>query len=143
MSTTLFFKHQRFVGAALVLLAVWYVVFEWEWFSYTDGDPNVDKRCYSPNHEYYIVRLQTPFDALAADSLYVSGTAKLYDKSDALLYTGRTLLSGESGPRWYGGLPGATPSVVFVGNDHKTNPNGWAFDLPGSPGQLDRAKNCY
>ena len=45
------------VGAVHVLLARWYVVFEWEWLPYTDGDPNADKRCYSLNHEYYFVRL--------------------------------------------------------------------------------------
>jgi hypothetical protein len=126
----LFKKHPK-TAIAIALAAAWFVLFQWDWMPYPhyrDGssDGSIDGRCYSPNHEYYIVRLQTPFNRLE-DQLYVHGTAKLYDKMGKLLYSGRTWLSGEAGPSWVDS--GNSSSVHFQGDDN------WIFSLPTPPGR--------
>ena len=138
MSTMWFCRYKILIGIAALLLATWYVVFEWDWLVYTDGRPS-DERCYSPNHEYYVVRLQTPIRTL----LEPIGTAKLYDKSGKLLYKARTVLTGEAGPRWYDEFAGKSSSVMFIGN--LSDEWEWRFDLPSSPGNNPSKleKRCF
>jgi hypothetical protein len=92
-----FHKHPFLTAAAAALtawiavcLTVFYVLFVWDWVRYPCYAPNAlfcenpVELCYSPNHEYYIAMTQTLFNS-HLDQLYVSGTAKLYDKTGKLL----------------------------------------------------------
>lgn len=135
-------KFGKIASASLLLLAfAAYLVFYLDWMVYSGGWPD-EERCYSANHEYYIVRLQTPFNALVADSVHVSGTAKLYDKSGNMLYQGATMLSAQFGPEWSAGYgaPGERYSVFFVGREEGKE---WGFELPTSPGKPDRLNKCH
>ena len=145
MSTTWFYRRRLLVGLAVALIAAWYVVFEWDVVTYANGRTD-EARCYSPNHEYYVVRSQTPFNALVADPLYVEGTAKLYDKTGTLLYKAKTLLSGMSGPMWFDAFAGDPPSVSYTGNSNENEPGGgWGYVLPTSPGKNPSGieKRCF
>ena len=119
-------------------------MFEWDLIVYTGGVQN-SERCYSPNHEYYIVRLHTPIRALLTITLEPDfGTAKLYDKSGKLLYSGKTLLDFQAGPHWSAGWHGEKSSVFFMGNLGEEKPDGgWGVDLPTSPGDITPLRNCY
>jgi hypothetical protein len=75
---------------------------------------------------------QTPFSS-QLDQLYVSGTAKLYDKKGKLLYKGKTTF-GEAGPMWFEDQsPGREGTVFFIGEELQEG--GWGYDLPTSPGE--------
>jgi hypothetical protein len=76
---------------------------------------------------------QTPFNS-QLDQLYVSGTAKLYDKTGKLLYKGKTGF-GEAGPIW---SEGKQPIVFFQSTDLEY----WRYDLPTSPGDSPGLISC-
>lgn len=136
------FKLSSLLGVVGFLLMVWYVVFECDWITYTGGAPS-QERCYSPNREYYVVRLQSPFHALFTDSLYAEGTAKLYDKSGKQLYTAQTSLSSRDGPMWFDGFSGERPSVTYIGD--LSSRWEWKTDLPSSPGRYpsEPQRSCF
>lgn len=128
---------------AAALCGIWLVVFEWAWVSYTGGVVSNDARCFSPNREYYIVRLQTPFSFLWADSRKIEGSARLYDKSGKLLYQGSADISFESGPIWLA-IDGYRYAVSFAG-DASDESERWHFDLPSSPGNsaASARQHCF
>ncbi|MDR2924535.1 MAG: hypothetical protein LBU76_01020 [Azoarcus sp.] len=115
-----------------------YVCFFLDWVKYPSYS-NTIEYCYSPNHEYYVLRWQSPWSA-TTDQLHVKGTAKLYDKTGKLLYSSKTDLSEEFGPIWGDYSDGR--SVVFYGG---TEEPGWGYDLPSSPGHDYSMPNrkCY
>lgn len=126
-------RYKGAVGTAVSLLVVWYVTFEWDWLTYTDGGPTAQERCYSPNHEYYIVRYQSLVRALLPLTFEPAfGTAILYDKLGKRLYSGKTFLDFQAGPLWGGGttVDGEKYSVWFMGDS-----NDWLFILPSPPGE--------
>ena len=141
MLTTLLSKYKAVAASLLLVAFAIYPIFILDWWGYPGGRSE-ELRCYSPNHEYYIVRLQTPFNALVADSVHVSGTAKLYDKSGTMLYQGETLLSAQFGPEWGVGLgrAGDKYSVFFLGRDDGEE---WGVELPTSPGDPSPLKKCH
>lgn len=147
MSTMWFSRHKVFTGAMLSLVAIWFALFEWNWIVFTDGGPDAQERCYSPNHEYYIVRLQTPFRALMRISLDPIGTAKLYDKTGNLLYQGKAWLDFQGGPKWSRGLSaqGDKPVAYFMDLDGEDTGDGWMYYLPSSPGEYHGKleKHCF
>lgn len=134
---------------AVVLLATWYVVFGSDWMAYTDGGPAAQERCYSPNHEYYVVRYQSLIRALMPIAFEPAfGTAKLYDKPGNLLHAGQTLLGFQAGPNWgdVSTSRGKEYSVFFTGNADDSEPRGgWVFSLPSSPGDSFSIpeKHCF
>jgi hypothetical protein len=133
------------ISVVFPLVAIGFGVFAWDCVTYTASEPG-EERCYSPNHEYYVVRLQTPFNALVADPLYVRGTAELYDKTGRLLYSGKTDLDYDAGPTWAEGIAsdGGTSSVSFIGNSMVEGE--WFAVLPSSPGKAlpsEPAKPCF
>lgn len=144
MSTMWFYKHRISIGAVFSLLMIGFGVFAWDCVTYTASQLG-EERCYSPNHEYYVVRLQTPFNALVADPLYVRGTAKLYDKAGKLLYSGKTDLDDGAGPTWAEGIAseGGTSSVSFIGNSMSEGE--WFSALPASPGKAPpkMSRHCF
>jgi hypothetical protein len=139
----LFSKIRKPLAICVVLVAAWFLFFEYDWIGYPRYEWG-DEICYSPNHEYYIVRLQTPFSALfSSDPLYTIGTAKLYDKSGKLLYKGKTLLDGEAGPMWAGAEINK-PCVFFVGLADGVDSRDWWYDLPTSPGvRSNYRQRCF
>lgn len=144
-----FSRHKILTGIAVSLLVGWYVVFEWPWMIYTDGGPTAQERCYSPNHEYYIVRYQSLIRALMPIAFEPAfGAAKLYDKSGNLLHAGQTLLGFQAGPNWgdVSTSRGKEYSVFFIGNSDDSEPRGgWVFSLPSSPGDSFSIpeKHCF
>jgi len=117
-----------FVVVSAVLL--WFVIFEWHFVLFplnsNYGGPAI---CYSPNHDYYVKRYQTPVDALVFwlfpnFSSPPKGIAILYDKTGKKIYSGNSTVyaSQEDGPYWI-------IDSVFFGE-------GWHVKLPSSPGAL-------
>jgi hypothetical protein len=136
----LFSKIRKPLAICATLVAAWFLFFEYDWIGYPRYEWG-DEICYSPNHEYYIVRLQTPFNALFNDTLYTVGTAKLYDKHSKLLYKGKAYLSMDAGPNW---VAGQQPGVSFIGLLEEIHHDGWFFVLSSSPGvSSDFRQNCF
>jgi hypothetical protein len=136
-----FHKHPvltTFAAALSPWVVVFYVLFAWDWVRYPCDTPNglicenPVELCYSPNHEYYIVMTQTPFNAVQ-DQLYVSGTAKLYDKTGKLLYKGKTGFGETGTPAW------RSKPVVYFPSDI----GDWWYDLPTSPGDSPYLTSCH
>ena len=115
------------------------LLFFLDWVKYPK-DENALEYCYSPNHEYYITRWQSPW-ASYTDEMFVRGTAKLYDKTGKLLYSNKTDLSFEFGPWWIDDPAGRRSSVVYQG----TEKPGWGYNLPSSPGHdySGPSRKCY
>jgi hypothetical protein len=116
------------VASLVVIGGAIYVCFFLDWVKYPIYEDAIDY-CYSPNHEYYVVRRQSWWNS-KFDQTYVRGTAKLYDKTGKLLYSDKTYLSLEAGPWWVDDAAGKRPSVVY----QSTEKPGWGYDLPSSPG---------
>lgn len=138
-----FSRHKALAGVAVSLLLLWYVVFQWDWVTYTDGGTTAQERCYSPNHEYYVVRSHSLIRSLMPIAFEPAfGTAKLYDKSGRLLYSGKTFLDFQAGPLWGGGptADGEKYAVWFMGDL-----NNWLFTLPSTPGEdfSTPEKHCF
>jgi hypothetical protein len=144
-------KFQGLLMICAVPVTVWFVIFQWDWVRYpcdlqtSPTCSNPVEYATSPNGEYYIVRLQTPFEAAFEEPLYAVGTAKLYNKHGKLLYSGKAHLGEDYGPNWCAACspPGAqvvcneersceivprnkVPTVYFDQSD-------WDFALPSSP----------
>ena len=131
--------HVVVTAAAFVFLGgAIYIFFFLDWVKYPSYLEKTEY-CYSPNHEYYITLWQSAWSA-KTDQLYAKGTAKLYDKTGKLLYSGKTFLSNEFGPLWADN-PYGKSSVVFV--ESSVN---WSFELPTSPGRAPKSpsnRGCF
>ena len=107
-----------------------------------DGFTAAKKRAYSPNGEFYVVRYISRFRAALPFATEPLGTAELFDKDGALLFSGAALVSAEAGPFWFGSIcQGAhSPnSVSFFG--HVDSPF-WTFDLALPPGNSVSIPGC-
>jgi hypothetical protein len=115
----------------LFLFSMWFVLFKWNFVPYPSNSEYPPNICYSPNHEYYIKRYQTPIVALQ-DQLYAEGIAILYDKTGKEIFRGKTHLAGDAGPLWL------SRTVSFQGA------KGWYMELPSSVGEhSDRDQGCF
>lgn len=136
MSTS---RKKRLSIFAFTILLAWYAIFGWRGVSV----PKYNKgRCYSPNHAFYIERYQTLWESLGVRYGSDLGTARLYDRSNKLLYEGETYIHDEFGPEWTSGVqydPVKVPKVFFMDNGVAH----WSFDLPESPGEGVPNNNCY
>ena len=121
-----------------LLLLGWYLIFEWNSLDY----PSYRKGpCYSPNHEFYITRHQTLWQAMTTRPPGDLGTARLYDGSNKI-YEKETFINEEFGPQWLSGFdddPTNSPKVFYQG----LAVPGWTFDLPAYPGKSDPNISCY
>ena len=106
-------------------MLLWFVFFEWNFVPYPTDSGYGPFVCYSPNHEYYIKRYQTPVQAIQ-DQLYAKGVAILYDKTGKKLYSSKAALSGQHGPVW-------GSNIVLFGEAGDDWQNG--VNLPSSPGE--------
>jgi hypothetical protein len=104
-------------GFMAVCLALWFVIFEWNFVRYPTDPAYGPFTCYSPNNGYYIERYQTPIEAIQ-DPLYAKGIAILYDKTGKELYRGYTSLADLF---WF------DDSAAFFGVGD------WYVKLPSSP----------
>jgi len=112
-------------------MLLWFILFGWHTVAYPTYSGFFSKNCYSPNHEYYIKRYQTPFQAIQ-DQLYAYGYAILYDKTGKKLFEGKTYV-GNDNPYWF------DDSVAFMGSN-----DDWYVKLPSSPGaHPETYKGCF
>ena len=126
-----------FCGSAIVL--GWYVIFEWRAVSV----PGYEKGpCFSPNHAFYIKRYQTLWESMGVRFGADLGTARLYDRSNKLLYEGETYVKGGFGPEWVNGSKDDPANPLKVFYQGIENP-GWSFILPYSPGVGSPNGDCY
>jgi hypothetical protein len=109
-----------------MLLAAWIVIFEVDIVKYElgGGYKAGEFRCYSPNHEYYIVRYESIVSHKFIRRNEVLGTAKLYNKEGKLLYSAKALLDLEYGPFWFG------DSVAYFASPE------WYFKTPTPTGEI-------
>ena len=119
-----------FFGGGLALF--WFVLFQWRFLPYPLDSRYGPKTCYSPNHEYYVKRYQTPFEYfIAFDPLYAKGIAILYDKTGKEIYRGYAPISAMFGPDWF--------SIVGPDWSHNSvgyyDTNSWYTKLPSFPGE--------
>jgi hypothetical protein len=86
-------------------------------------------RCYSQNHEYFIIKNYSIFSYFFPLTFGEYGVAKLYDKNGVLIYEGKTNFN-KPAPIWatYNGKG----SVGFEGLDTT-----WFTTLPTPPGHAD------
>ncbi|MDR2207670.1 MAG: hypothetical protein LBE22_01655 [Azoarcus sp.] len=113
------------------LMLMWFVLFRWNFVPYPTDSGYGPFVCYSPNHEYFIKRYQTPFEAIQ-DQLYADGYAILYDKTGKKIYEGKTHI-GNDNPYWF------DDSVAFFGSSDE-----WYYKLPSSPGaHPETHKGCF
>jgi hypothetical protein len=140
------FLLKRYLPTILIasLLAVAggaiYVGFIWDWVKYPNFEGALE-RCYSPNHEYYIVFRQSWLESKSYQP-HARGTAKLYDKTGKLLYSNKTYLSLEFGPTWSDDIRGHPGAVSFQGTEEP----GWGYDLPSPTGISNysgSSRRCY
>jgi hypothetical protein len=87
--------------------------------------------CWSPNHEYFMVRKQTLLSALFSRLGDEEGWILVYDKYGKLLHRWDGGLSGYGGPWWLG------KKVVFMNEPQAT----LLLPTDGGDGNLDRI--CY
>lgn len=130
------------LASSILIMGTWVVLCEWEWVTYDQGD-GLGARCYSPNHQYYIVRLQTPLRSAFPLESDVKGTAKLFDRSGTLLFSGTARLDFDAGP-WWGGAQterGEEYSVLFQSTASENR--AWLASLPADPGKADVLRRCY
>jgi hypothetical protein len=120
------------VGSVVLL---WFVIFEWHFVSYTSDSPyNRADTCFSPNHEYYIKRYQTPFQTVMF-KINPKGIAILYDKSGKELTRGFVLL--RDGPIWSTFY--TKSAVYYEGLD-----SNFYMDLPSLAGEHpDGERGCF
>jgi hypothetical protein len=132
--------RKRLLKAAAILIAIaaafYYLIF----YDRMDFDDD-DSRCYSPNHEFYVlgkISVYTSFMSNFIPSLRHKGTAKLYDKTGKLLFSVKGVDLYNGGPYWPSRWPKNTE--VQFGNIHDM----FGFKLPSSPGDSEHYwLNCY
>lgn len=135
------YMYKKWICLSFVLFVFlgYCAIFEWRVVSVP-----VDEKgpCFSPNHAFYIKRYQTLWESLGIRYGSDLGTARLYDRSNKLLYEGETYVKGGFGPEWVAGSKGdsSNPPIVFY---QGTKEPGWRFALPESPGSGESNKNCY
>jgi hypothetical protein len=124
-------SRKRFLKTAVILITIaaafYYLVF-YDWMDYLDGQV----RCYSPNHEFYVVRKISVFTYIASGfeaELGDIGTVKLYNKAGNLLYVARGVsVYGEGGPHWHAkAYPSDKNELSYFGDP------GFSFELPAHP----------
>jgi len=130
-------KHSLrvFTRIFLSLILLWFLLFKWHIIPYPYNSDFPPRICYSPNHEYFIKRFQTPIQALLFQ-LEPRGIAILYDKSGKKLHKGKTDLDRSYGPLWFASEK--EPAVFFEGLGN------FYADLPSSPGEHpERGRGCF
>jgi len=131
MKLSTFRKAGIFIGCVALL---WFVLFDWHFILYSSAPDYEPKICFSPNHEYYIKRFQTPFQAIFY-KLDPKGIAILYDKSGKELRRG--FVKFFAGPIWSTFY--AKSSVYYEGVDYDFH-----MDLPSLAGEHpDRNRGCF
>ncbi|WP_157160286.1 hypothetical protein [Cupriavidus sp. BIS7] len=90
-----------------------------------------DDDCWSPNHEYFMVRKQTLFSALFSRYGDEEGWILIYDKYSNFVHRWDGGLSGYGGPWWLG------KKVVIMNEPQAT------LILPTDGGDGDLNRICY
>lgn len=88
-----------------------------------------DDNCWSPNHEYYIVRKESVMSALWSGFGFEYGWVLIYDKHHNLLHRRDIDLNIQGGPFWRGDL------LRMWGQE--------PFRLPTNGGEGDFQRICY
>lgn len=116
MSTTSCFRPSQWLVTACAVLGAVVGVFLWDWrpLGFYDGQ----LRCYSQNHEFYVVRHVTLWRSLFPTTLRQEGTARLYRQTGELLNEWVAYFGPDSGPYWSDGDAQTSVSkVYFMGDD--------------------------
>ena len=122
-------------AVAFLFLLLWLLIFKWSFISYPSGPTKDDPViCYSPNHEYYVRRYQTPAEAIWNDN----GIAIVYDKKGNKIYKEKAYLADMGNLLWSSTYHGA---VSMTGGDYD-----WHAQLPSLPVNNsvgDFKEGCY
>ena len=124
-------SRKRFLKTAVILITIasafYYLIF-YDWMDYFDGQV----RCYSPNHEFYVLSKISLFTYVAGGETPPTpgnrGTVKLYDKNDKLLFSARGVDLYNGGPNWHDNSYSDKKNIVYYSYEGE-----FKFELPASP----------
>ncbi len=89
------------------------------------------KACWSPNHEYFMVRRQALTSTLYSEPGFEIGWVLIYDKHGNVVHRWDGELNPAGGPFWRG------KSVTITSQPEAS------LDLPTDGGEGDLNRNCY
>ncbi|MDT6962177.1 MULTISPECIES: hypothetical protein [unclassified Cupriavidus] len=107
-----------------------YICFGFAVFKFQRGAP-YDDECWSPNHEYFMVRRESLVSSWTSRHGDRDGWVLIYDKYGKLLHRWDGGLSSEGGPWWSG------TAIHFFNEPQAT------LDLPTDAGRTDLVRLCY